>query len=221
MVLESKVKHGSQKAAAACLLGAAACMLGLSSLGTQDAPAAVVQMLQEKPLPITASADAYPRWTHDFLFESHFTVLDNGKDGALFAMMNAELLIHGRAEQAPLTTVLEAGDIALDGAFENIGTSPVTIFTSDGEIIKIPPTYRIVVSDSLIYGHTEADRGTGTEPANGCLCRCGNGWRPYKAPGGQSPPRCDGYVGGNCIDPTNHQLETVTECVPGYIETTE
>jgi hypothetical protein len=195
-------------------------MLGLSFLGTQDAPAAVTHKSQMEPLPITESADAYPRWTHHFLFESHFTVLDNGEDGALFAMMNAELLVHGHLENAPLTTVLKEGDIALDGAFENVGTTTVTIFTSDGEVIKLPPTYRIVVSSNLLYGAANADRGTGQVGPNGCLCLCGTGWVPRKSVGGANPPSCDGHLTLQCIDPLTHQLSTLTECVPGSIEET-
>ncbi len=218
MILESKLNPRSQKTAAVCLLGATACMLSLSFLSTEDAPAAVVHMQQEKPLPITESADTYPRWTHHYLIDSHFTVLDNGDDGALFAMMNADLLIHGRAEKAPLTSILEEGDIALDGAFENVGTTAVTIFTSDGEILKLPPTYRIVVSDKLLYGATQADRDTGQVAPNGCLCRCGTGWRERKSIGGANPPNCDGYIGLNCVDPRTHQLHQFDECVPGSVD---
>lgn len=189
--------------------------LGLTSAASTDLSLEKTVDRQAAP-ELVGPPVSYPRWTHKFLFEGHFTFV-SGKDAVLTALMDSQILLHGAPSTLPMDSSLEIGDIAFRGGFENVGDEPAILMDSYGEMIELDPGMRIVVSDQLLYGATEADRATGAVPYNACICDCGDYIVPQPVPGGQQPPRCGDYNDrGPCIDRINNARAKLTNCVPGY-----
>lgn len=174
---------------------------------------AVSSKTSETDPPIVGPGDTYPEWTHFYIFEGHVTIIGNGD--SLRAIMDTDVVISGAKSRVPLTTPLARGDVVIDGAIENTGDDDIDLLTSSGEWLTLESGMRAVVSGEEMYGFT-VEEGLVAPNPNACLCRCGNGYISLPLPGGQIPPNCGGYTGGNCIDPTNHQLTTVGKCVGGY-----
>lgn len=204
------------------LAAAGACALAVGAVALNQQQTAPANLTVERANLEVANPDlpipptSYPKWTNVFLFEGHFMFV-SGKDATLVALMDSETIVHGTPGTVEMNAILQPGDLAIRGAFENVGKAPAMLMDSYGEMIELEPGDRIVVSDELLYGATNADRGTGTVPPNACICDCGDYVMPMPIPGGQQPPRCDDYNGsGPCIDKINNTRDVLTNCEPGY-----
>lgn len=102
----------------------------------------------------------------------------------------------------PSGTPLLGGDIVVDGAMINEGTSTALVLAGEA-IVSLQP------------GAILTAVGTGT-PARRCACKCGTGWKVLNTLTANCATTPPNVIGEKCIDPLTQQPATWTECMDVY-----